>query len=88
MKRFLLVVALLLLAAAPASACGPGGFGVSRFSTFGFGGGFGGGFRSQQFSTFSAGPVVGFGGGAFQQNTVIRRGPFGRQVIRQQTFGF
>lgn len=88
MKRFLLIAALVLGLSATASACGPGGFGVSRFSTFGGGGGFGGGFRSQQFSTFSAGPVVGFGGGAFQQNTVIRRGPFGRQVIRQQTFGF
>ena len=64
MKRFLLIAALVLGLSATASACGPGGFGVSRFSTFGF------------------------GGGAFQQNTVIRRGPFGRQVIRQQTFGF
>ena len=94
MKRFLLVAALVLGLSATASACGPGGFGfgVSQFNTFG-GGGFGtfgvqrfgrfGRFGGTQINTFSAGP--GFGG--FQQ-TEIRRGPFGRQVIRQQSFGF
>ena len=85
MKRFLLIAALVLGLSATASACGPGGFGVSRFSTFG-GGGFGtfgasrfGRFGGTQINTFGVAP--GFGGG-FQQ-TEIRRGPFGGVRIRQ-----